>query len=428
MTRNSVSGAITEGAPAPAVPETASHRRGGAMTWLVALGPLALLGALLAWLVATGPSRLVTGDGYPPVERLAFDRAVLTPDGITLTVLNDGPDQVTIAQVMVDDAFWTFQAESGTVLGHLDRTKLVIPYPWVQGEAHVVRVLTSTGATFDHAIGVAVETPRPTLRFFAVFTLIGLYVGVLPVAIGLLWYPLVGRLDRRGLDFLLALTVGLLAFLFVDGAHDGLEAAAVLPASYQGVALFVFGALAAWVALDAIGARMIARRARSQSGQDSRLMGTGWVLALLVAIGIGLHNFGEGLAIGSAFALGELALGSLLIVGFALHNTTEGLAIVAPLAREAGTRRVPIGRLVELGLIGGVPTIAGAWLGGFVSSPTWAVLMLGLGVGAIGQVTRQIVKQTAGDRGWGRYLAEGPVLAGLAVGVAVMYVTGMFVG
>lgn len=399
------------------------------LTWGLALGPLVLLGLLLAWLVATGPSRLVTGDGYPPVERLAFERAELTPDSITLSVLNDGPDEVTIAQVMVDDAFWTFRGEPGTRLGHLDRTRLVIPYPWVRGETHVVRLLTSSGVTFDHTIAVAVETPRPSLRFFGVFTLIGLYVGVLPVAIGLLWYPLVGRLDKRGLDFLLALTVGLLAFLFVDGAHDGLESAATVPGSYQGTVLFIFGAMAAWVALDAIGVRLTERRRKTRTEADAGTASAGWVLALLIAIGIGLHNFGEGLAIGSAFALGELALGSLLIVGFALHNTTEGLAIVAPLAREqASGGRAPMATLLKLGLVGGMPTIAGAWLGGFVSSPIWSVLMLGLGVGAIGQVMRQIVRQTAGDRGWSRYLLDGPVLAGLVAGVVVMYVTGMFVG
>jgi zinc transporter ZupT len=151
---------------------------------------------------------------------------------------------------------------------------------------------------------------------------------------------------------------------------------------------------------------------------------------LLVAIGIGLHNFGEGLAIGSAYALGELALGSLLIVGFTLHNTTEGLAIVAPLAREQGAsgRGLPLTDLMKLGLIGGVPTIVGAWIGGFVYSPFWSVLMLGLGVGAIGQVTRQILRQTSAERGLGHYLKEAPVLAGLFAGFAVMYVTGMFVG
>jgi zinc transporter ZupT len=150
---------------------------------------------------------------------------------------------------------------------------------------------------------------------------------------------------------------------------------------------------------------------------------------LLIAVGIGLHNFGEGLAIGSAFALGELALGTLLIVGFTLHNTTEGLAIVAPLARESGSaRRVGLAQLVQLGLIGGVPTILGAWLGAFVYSPTLAVLFLALGVGGIAQVTRQILMQSAGERGLAAYLREAHVVAGLAIGVLVMYATGLVVG
>jgi hypothetical protein len=125
--------------------------------------------------------------------------------------MNDGADEVSIAQVQVDDAFWTFTAENGTVLRHLGRTTLRIPYPWVEGEAHVVRVLTSTGTPFEHEIPVAVETPRPSARFFGVFTLIGVYVGVLPVVIGLLWFPFLTQLSSRGMEFLLALTVGLLA-------------------------------------------------------------------------------------------------------------------------------------------------------------------------------------------------------------------------
>jgi zinc transporter ZupT len=425
VSRNAAADALAA-TPADAGPERPSRSR--ALTWALVLGPLALLGVLLAVLVVTGPSTLVTGGGYPPVEQLAFERTVLQPDEIALSILNDGPDEVTIAQVMVDDAFWAFRAEPTARLGHLDRARLVIPYPWVSGEAHTVRLLTSTGGTFEHVIGVAVETPRPSLRFFGVFALIGLYVGVLPVAIGLLWYPLIGGLSQRALDFLLALTIGLLAFLFVDGAHDGLEAAAAVPQSYQGATLFVFGALLAWVALDAVGFHLSRqRRDAAQAGSPAQRPQMGWILALLVAIGIGLHNFGEGLAIGSAFSLGQMALGSLLIVGFALHNTTEGLAIVAPLARDR-TERASVSRLLQLGLIGGVPTIGGAWLGGFVSSPVLAVLMLGLGVGAIGQVMRQILKQTAGERGLGRYLMEPPVIGGLVAGIAVMYVTGMFVG
>src|SRR5688572_12592770 len=176
---------------------------------LLALVPIALLAALLVVIMRWGPAQAVRGDDYPPVERLTFQRVTLEPGFIVANVLNDGPDEVAIAQVQIDDAFWTFTADNGVALGHLGRTTLRIPYPWVRGEAHVVKVLTSTGTAFEHEIPVAVETPTPNARFFGVFTLIGLYVGVIPVIIGLLWFPFLKRLSVRGMDFLLALTVGL---------------------------------------------------------------------------------------------------------------------------------------------------------------------------------------------------------------------------
>lgn len=398
----------------------AAMEMSGVSRWLLALIPLLLLAALLAVIVWSGPANVLRGDDVPPVERLTFQRVVLEPGTIIATVLNDGPDPVTISQVVVDDAFWTFTAGSGTALGHLGRTTLTIPYPWVQGETHVVRVLTSTGTAFEHEIPVAVETPRPSVRFFGVFTLIGLYVGVIPVVIGLLWFPFVSRVSARGMDFLLALTIGLLAFLAVDGAAEGSAAAGLLPESYQGPVLFALAVAGAYLALEGIGGWVKSRR-RANAGRSN-----GWVIAVSIAVGIGLHNFGEGLAIGSAFALGEAALGTLLILGFTLHNMTEGLAIIAPLARER--ERPSIGGLVTLGLIGGVPTIAGAWLGGFVYSPVWSVLFLAIGVGAIAQVIGQIVRQMKKGESTVATLVRGTVLAGLCAGFAVMYVTGMMVG
>jgi hypothetical protein len=389
--------------------------------WLAALVPIVLLAALVALILRTAPADTLRGEGAPPVERLAVQRAVLGPEGIVLSVLNDGPDPVTIAQVVVDDAFWAFEAEDGSVLSHLGRTTLRIPYPWVQGEAHVVKLVTATGTTFEHEIPVAVQSPRPDARHLLAFTLIGIYVGVIPVALGLLWFPLAARLGRTGLDVLLALTIGLLLFLLIDASQEGLERAAELPASFQGVALYAAAAAAAYLALEAVGAWLRARRARA--GSPTAASGAA-ILALLVAIGIGLHNFGEGLAIGAAFALGEAALGTLLILGFTLHNTTEGLAIVAPIART----RLDIGRLARLGLIGGAPTIAGAWLGGLMYSPAAAVLSLGLGAGAIAQVVVQISKQVAAGRPVVERFATAPVMLGLLAGFAIMYTTGMLVG
>jgi zinc transporter ZupT len=387
----------------------------------MAVVPLVLLVGLLAVIIWSSPADSVRGAAVPPVERLTFQRVTLEPGAIVATVLNDGPDAIAIAQVQVDDAFWTFTADRGQELGHLGRTTLTIPYPWVEGDAHVVRILTSTGTAFDHEIPVAVATPTANSRFLAVFTLIGLYVGVLPVAIGLLWFPFLSKLSSRSMDFLLALTIGLLLFLLVDGAEDGLEAAGALPGSFQGGVLFVLVAGAAYLVLEWVGETLKRRHSAARGGG-----GGGWILAVLIAVGIGLHNFGEGLAIGSAFALGQATLGVLLIVGFALHNTTEGLAIVAPLAREK--QRVALADLIKLGLIGGAPTILGAWLGGLVYSPVWSVLFLAIGVGAIAQVTRQIARQVGRGVAEQRAFTTTPVLTGLLAGFAVMYVTGMLVG
>lgn len=385
--------------------------------WLWAAVPLVLLALLIAAIVRLRPAERLRPAGVPPVERLVISRATLAPEGIQLSVLNDGPDAVTIAQVTVDDAYWSFTSENGSTLRHLGSTTVHIPYPWVTGDTHLVKLVSSTGATFEHEIAVAVETPRLTASQLWSFAAIGLYVGVLPVALGLCWFPVLARLGRRGLDLLLAVTIGLLAFLLVDAVHEGLDGASTVAESYQGAALFAGAAAAAYLGLETVGEWLRAARARKKDAA-----GSGAVLALLVAIGIGLHNFGEGLAIGAAFALGEAALGTLLIVGFTLHNTTEGLAILAPIAKE----RPSVAMLIRLGVIGGAPTIAGAWLGGFVYSPVAAVFCLGLGAGAIAQVVHQLFRQLS--RGPSPAFASAPVMLGLLAGFAVMYGTGMLVG
>jgi zinc transporter ZupT len=391
-----------------------------ARVWIFAILPVVLLAGLLFILMRSGAAGVVQQEGVPPIERLVIERATLGPAGIQLSVLNDGPDPVTIAQVTVDDAYWAFTAvENKTQLSHLGRTRLDIPYPWVAGEAHLIKVMTSTGTTFEHEIPVAVRTPSAEPKQLLAFTLIGLYVGVIPVALGLMWFPLVARLGRTGIDVLLAVTLGLLLFLLIDTGQEGLETAGGLPGSYQGVALFLAAAVGAYLILESFGAWLKNRRSTT-AVQTSK----GAVLALLVATGIGLHNFGEGLAIGAAFALGEAALGTLLVIGFTLHNTTEGLAIVAPLARE----RPSLGQLARLGAIGGLPTIAGAWIGGIVYSPVLAVLFLGFGAGAIAQVLLQIARQMAGTESIAVRFSSPPIMGGLLAGFLIMVATGMLVG
>ena len=401
-------------------PEAVAAPVAGTRLIAAILLPLVLLSAVLLTIFKFGPSELLRDPDAPPVELLSVQRTLLKPEGIILTVLNESPDPVTIAQVVVDDAYWKFSADGPLTVGRLRRVTLSIPYPWVTGEAHHIAILTSTGTKFEHEIAVALRSPEPDARHLLLFAAIGVFVGVIPVALGLLWFPVIRRMGRSGLDAVLAFTIGLLLFLLVDAAHEGLESSAMLPGAFHGLALLLASAATAYLALETLGRWLGQRRADIKSTAPA----SGWILSLLIAVGIGLHNLGEGLAIGAAFALGEAAFGTLLIVGFTLHNATEGLAIIAPMARE----RPSVWTLLKLGLIGGVPTIAGAWIGGLVYSRPFTVFFLGLGVGAIAQVIVLILRQMARDQPLSERLVHAPVMLGLLGGFAVMYLTGVLVG
>ncbi|HEU5260638.1 MAG TPA: hypothetical protein VFU41_04335 [Gemmatimonadales bacterium] len=384
----------------------------GRSQWLWFALPLLLLG-VLAVVVTKGGSLSTLARGVPPVEELTVDRVRLTPGHITLTVVNGGLDPVTVAQLMVDEAFWHFTMTPGRTVPRLGRATIDIPYPWVVGEPHQVKLVSANGITFDHEIPVAWETPAADAESFLAFTLVGVYVGVLPVAIGLLWLPFLRRLERRWIHFALALTAGLLVFLFVDALHEGLETAERVAGAFQGTGLVVVAALAMWLVLQAFGG---VGRGTGEDGRASRMR-----LAFLIALGIGLHNLGEGLAIGAAYAQGAVSLGAFLIVGFMLHNTTEGLGIVAPIAQD----RPGLGTLALAGALAGAPTIGGAWLGGLAYSPLLSALCLGVGAGAILQVVgvlyRVVAREAAGQL-WTPLNALGVV-----AGLVLMYGTGLLV-
>ena len=147
-------------------------------------------------------------------------------------------------------------------------------------------------------------------------------------------------------------------------------------------------------------------------------------MATLIALGIGLHNLGEGLAVGTAFALGEASLGAFLVIGFTLHNVTEGVGIAAPMTRDRPT----LLQFVLLGLLAGAPTILGAWIGGFTSSPLLATLFLGIGTGAIWQVIVEVgglLRRDAEKEG--TPMASWLNVAALLGGIAVMYLTALLV-
>jgi len=380
-----------------------------APAWLLGLLPLVLLTAAIGAFVALGAPGLGERRG-PPAEALAVERTRLEPGAIELTVRNDGPDAVRIAQVVVNDAFASFTGGNDAI-GRLASATLRISHPWVEGEAYEVQLVTGSGGTIAHEIPVAVATPAAGPSFYGLLALLGVYVGVLPIALGMLWLPWIRRVPARVLRVVMALTVGLLAFLAVDATLEGLELAGEGPQAFGGALLVLLGGAIAFLALTGVGAWLQDRRGGARAGAR---------LAVLVALGIGLHNLGEGLLIGTAYATGALALGAFLVVGFALHNATEGLAIVAPIAREAPSPR----RLAALGLLAGGPAVLGAWLGAAAPNPAVSALLFGAGAGAIVQVIVQLVPSMRD--GNGRALHPGAV-GGVLGGMALMFATGLLV-
>jgi ZIP family zinc transporter len=247
-----------------------------------------------------------------------------------------------------------------------------------------------------------------------------LLLGFIAGATILLGLP-VGRMRRPAVNMRLllnAMAIGVLLFLLWDvlsAAWEPIDAA--LSALHDGDGgfgkalgyglLFAAGLAVGLLSLVAY-ERWMTRRAaqeRRSVGPGAMTLGelelrpSGWSparrLALLIAVGIGLHNFAEGLAIGQSAASGELSLAVLLVIGFGLHNATEGFGIVAPLAGdvdEKGERRIPSwGFLLALGVIGGGPTFVGTFLGhGFTSEPV-SVIFLTLAAGSILYVIMQLI-------------------------------------
>ena len=378
--------------------------------WVKALAPLVLLALLVFVFLRFGPMG-VFEKAFPPVEELTVERITLPrPGEMRVQVANGGPEPVTVAQVLVDDAAFAHTLDGDRTIGRLESRTITLPYPWVEGEPHEVVLLTSTGATFAGEVAVATQTPSVNARYLTTFALLGIYVGVIPVFLGLLWLPFLRGISRHWLDFFLSLTIGLLVFLGVDALAEALETAGRVPGAFQGLGLVLIGVLATPLVIAALGKRTAGKGDRSP-----------WYVATLIALGIGLHNLGEGLAIGAAYTSGEIALGTFLVLGFLLHNTTEGLGIVAPVAHE----RPRFGQLVLLGAIAGVPTVLGAWIGGFTYSPVWITLFFAIGVGAIIQVVYELWRLFA--RHTGRSLAAPLNAAGLILGLFIMYATGLFV-
>jgi ZIP family zinc transporter len=380
---------------------------------LFGLVPIAALVGAVALFVSTGGSVLeLVGQSPPPKDELDVRRVEFRPGEIKVKVTNPQREKITIASVTVDDAIVPFRVDGERTLGRLRSATIVVPYDWVDGEPLSVAVTSSTGIQTTSDVAAAVETPQASARGFLGYALIGLLVGVLPIALGLAWLPSLRRASPNWLAAFMALTAGLLTFLALEALAEAFQLQATLPSGLGGLGVVLLGVVSTYVLLT-----FLSRRLAPGDGVTG-----GLALATLVAVGIGLHNLGEGLAIGTSFAVGELALGTFFVVGFMVHNITEGLGIAAPIAERG---KVSLGRLAALALIAGAPAIPGAWLGGFVTSDVLGVLFFAGAAGAALEVVVEVGRYVARKAPDG--LSSGYVLGGYLTGIAVMYVTGLLI-
>ncbi len=380
-------------------------------TFILLLIPIILLAGVIALFLSTGGG--LSLEAPVPVEALDVERYVLTRNNIELHVRNTGPEELTVASIIINEAVMPFTVTPDVAIPRLGRAEIHVNYAWSEGEAYGITIFTGNAVPFAVDIPVAFETPQPSSSTFWGFTLIGLYVGVIPVFLGIFWFPALRQLGRRTMTFLMAATAGLLIFLGLDTLAEALEVAAEVPSAFQGIGLIGIGAVATFLLLDAISRR---QTAITGSESDRRL-----AIALMIAIGIGFHNLGEGLAIGAAYNVGEIALGTFLVVGFIIQNITEGLGIIAPVLRD----RPGLGRLALMGLIGGGPAIIGAWIGGYTPSPFLAVLFLAIGTGAIFEVVFEIGKLIQKDTV--RESMPLTVFSGVLTGMLLLWVTGLLI-
>ena len=446
---------------------------------ILAFVPIVVLAAMIIFLLSPyGQSLINTGI---PLPQITIEKVEFHDNQILASIRNTGPLEVVVSQADVNDRIQSAAVEPSSKIPRLGEAKVMIPFPWIPGTPYEIGITTSDGTRFSKSVEAAALAPSPDANQALLFTSLGVYVGVIPVMIGLMWYPYIRRISVGKYSFFLSLTAGLLVFLGIDALLEVNEIVNQnLAAIFNGQALSVLVTISSFVILLYTSERLTQRaieravlnknshplisssakelvkkpeksftekqegeiysksaKVSSTSTQEVQIQMQRYqqllkplTISMMIAIGIGLHNFGEGLAIGAAMLLGEVALSTFLIVGFTLHNTTEGLAIVAPIAKIERSRRMMIRRLVMMGLIAGVPTIAGTWIGGFLYSPIAAVIFLSVGAGAIFQVVYSLISWISHHQKSGpssSSFLSGHVIAGFIAGLLIMYFTGLLV-
>lgn len=427
----------------------------------LALGvlPFIVVGVMILFLLNS--SGLLIQTPIKPLPEISIEKVEFGDSQIAVSIRNTGTSEVTIAQADVNDRIHPAAIEPSKTMSRLGVARVLIPFNWNLGEPYEIGITLDDGTRFSKLVKAAAPVPHPTLEQASTFALIGTYVGIIPVMMGLLWYPFIRRLSFSMYTFFLSITAGLLVFLGIDALLESNKIAvdSVAPTFNAQILIFMV-AIVSLLTLLYISQNLVQRRSKSSGpgiksdkkyfehiksevedkSEDLPLSPTSMTsphlsyqqkflikpvgISMMIALGIGLHNFGEGLAIGAATLLGELALSSFLILGFTLHNTTEGLAIVAPIARSG---KIALRKLLFMGIIAGAPTIVGAWIGGFLYSPLLSIIFLSVGAGAIFQVVFQLGTWMYRSNRNKALSGNMPIISGFALGMLIMYITGLLI-
>ena len=375
-----------------------------------AIAPIVLLAIMVAFLLGPASSFLQFGVILPEVS---IEKIEFKENEIQAIVRNTGPIAVSVVLADVNDRIQPAAIEPDSSLERFETALVRIPFDWNEGQPYEIGVTTDDGTRFSKEVDAAFLSLEPSFDLFVFLGMIGFLIGVVPIMIGLLWYPFIKKLGKKSFNFFLAFTMGLLIFLGIDAMIEASEISeSHLSSIFNGELL-----IATVVILSFLGLYGLAKNlAKTEFSKLSKAV----TISLMIAIGIGFHNLGEGLAVGAAIALGEVALSTFLIVGFATHNTTEGLAIAAPLT----TSKARIAKMIGLGLIAGVPAIFGTWIGGFSFSPFFTLVFLSIGAGAIFQVVLSIFQYMKEKSD---FTSNTSLFAGISLGLIVMYLTSVII-
>jgi len=373
--------------------------------------PFGFLVIMILYLIGPSSDLLEFGVSLPEIT---IEKIEFIDSEIHVTVRNTGPIPVKIAMADVNDRIQSAAIEPDKSLERFETALVRIPFSWNEAEPYTIGITLDDGVRFDKFIEAATPTIKADYKLAGFFAIIGTYVGIIPVMIGLLWLPFIKRIGKNKYNFFLALTIGLLVFLGIDAMLEGFEVSKEnFSTNFNGELLIITITLLSFLGLYYSAEKLTSRTSLTASSKPL-------AIGLMIAIGIGLHNLGEGLAIGAAIGLGQVALSTFLIVGFALHNTTEGIAIASPLAKT----KSPISKIIILGLIAGSPAILGTWIGGFFYSPYTAIIFLSIGAGAIFQVALVILKWLYQSE---QKLVQASIVSGVGVGMLIMYLTSILI-